>query len=33
MLWVYVRDKYIDSYSAGMDFSRQNLTSTDDPAL
>ena len=29
MLWVYGHDKYFYSYSAGIDFSRQNLTSTD----
>ena len=29
MLWVYGQYKYVDSYSAGIDFSRQNLTSTD----
>ena len=29
MLWVYDLYKYVDSYSAGIDFSRQNLTSTD----
>ena len=29
MLWVYGHYKYFYSYSAGIDFSRQNLTSTD----
>ena len=29
MLWVYDRYKYFYSYSAGIDFSGQNLTSTD----
>ena len=29
MLWVYGQQKYFHSYSAGIDFSRQNLTSTD----
>ena len=29
MLWVYGHYKYFPSYSAGIDFSRQNLTSTD----
>ena len=29
MLWVYGNYKYFYSYSAGIDFSRQNLTSTD----
>ena len=29
MLWVYGRYKYVDSDSAGIDFSRQNLTSVD----
>ena len=29
MLWVYDRLKYIYSYSVGIDFKRQNLTSTD----
>ena len=29
MLWVYSHYKYAYSYSAGSDFSRQNLTSTD----
>ena len=29
MLWVYGHYKYVYSYSAGIDFSRQNLTSTD----
>ena len=28
MLWVYDHYKYFHSYSAGIDFSRQNLTST-----
>ena len=30
MLWVYGHYKYVHSYSAGIDFSRQNLTSTDE---
>ena len=29
MLWVYSYYKYVYSYSAGIDFRRQNLTSTD----
>ena len=29
MLWVYGHNKYVYSYSAGIDFSRQNLTFTD----
>ena len=29
MLWVYGQYKYVDPYSVGIDFSRQNLTSTD----
>ena len=29
MLWVSDHYKYVDSYSAGIGFSRQNLTSTD----
>ena len=29
MLGVYGLDKYVYSYSAGIDFSRQNLTFTD----
>ena len=29
MLWVYGHYKYVYSYSTGIDFSRQNLTSTD----
>ena len=29
MLWVYDHYKYFYSYSAGIEFSRQNLTSTD----
>ena len=29
MLWVYSLYKYVYSYSAGIDISRQNLTSTD----
>ena len=29
VLWVYGHYKYVYSYSAGIDFSRQNLTSTD----
>ena len=29
MLWVYGHYKYCYSYSAGIDFRRQNLTSTD----
>ena len=29
MLWVYGEYKYLNSYSAAIDFSRQNLTSTD----
>ena len=29
MLWVYGHYKYVDSYSAAIDFSRQNLTLTD----
>ena len=29
VLWVYGHYKYVYSYSAGLDFSRQNLTSTD----
>ena len=29
MLWVYDHCKYFYSYSAGIDFSRQNLTSID----
>ena len=29
MTWVYSHYKYVCSYSAGIDFSRQNLTSTD----
>ena len=29
MLWVYVHYKYFHSYSAGIDFRRQNLTSQD----
>ena len=29
MLWVYGHYKYARSYSAGIDFRRQNLTSTD----
>ena len=28
MLWVYGHEKYVYSHSAGIDFSRQNLTST-----
>ena len=28
MVWVYDQYKYVDSYSAGIDFSRQKLTST-----
>ena len=27
MLWVYGQHKYVNSYSAGIDFRRQNLTS------
>ena len=27
MLWVYGHYKYVDSYSAGIDFRRRNLTS------
>ena len=30
MLWVYDHYKYVYSFSAGIDFRRQNLTSTDD---
>ena len=30
MLWVYGHQKYFYYYSAGIDFSRQNLTSTDE---
>ena len=30
MLWVYDHYKYFDSYSAGIDFWRQNLTSLDE---
>ena len=30
MLWVYGQHKYVNSYSAGIDFSRQNLTYTGD---
>ena len=33
MLWVYGRYKYIHSYSAGIDLSRQNLTSVGPPPL
>ena len=33
MLWVYDQHKNADSYSAGIDFTRQNLTSTDDDRL
>ena len=29
MLWVYDHYKYVYSFSAGIDFSRQNLTSID----
>ena len=29
LLWGYGHHKYFESYSAGIDFSRQNLTSTD----
>ena len=29
MLWVYSHYKYVYSYSAGIDFRRQNLTPTD----
>ena len=29
MLWVYGHSKYFYSYSPGIDFRRQNLTSTD----
>ena len=29
MLWVYDQYKYVNSYSAAIDFSRQNLTSVD----
>ena len=29
MLYVYGQYKYLDFYSAGMDFRRQNLTSKD----
>ena len=29
MLWVHDHCKYFNSYSAGTDFSRQTLTSTD----
>ena len=29
MLWVYGHQKYFYSYSAGIDFSRQSLTSVD----
>ena len=29
VLWVYDHQKYLYSYSAGIDFSRQNLTSVD----
>ena len=29
MLWVYDHYKYFNSYSAGIDFSHQNLTSTE----
>ena len=29
MLWVYEHQKYVYSYNAGIDFSRENLTSTD----
>ena len=29
MLWVYGHYKYVYSYSAGIDFTRQNLTSVD----
>ena len=29
LLWVYDPYKYVYSYSAGIDISRQNLTSTD----
>ena len=28
MLWVYGHEKYFSSYSAGIDFSRHNLTQT-----
>ena len=31
MLWVYDQYKYFYSYSAGIDFRRQILTSEDDP--
>ena len=31
MLWVYGRFKYFYPYSVGIDFRRQNQTSTDDP--
>ena len=31
MLWVYDHYKYFYSYSAGIDFSRQNLTPKVDP--
>ena len=31
MLWVYDQHKYVDSYSAGIDFSRQILTTKVDP--
>ena len=31
MLWVYGHYKYFDSFSAGIDFRRQNLTSKVDP--
>ena len=29
MLWVYGHYKYLNSYSVGIDFRRQNLTSVD----
>ena len=31
MLWVFAHYEYFNSYSAGIDFRRQNLTSTVDP--
>ena len=31
ILWVYDQYKYVYSYSAGIDFRRQNLTSKVDP--
>ena len=31
MLWIHDNYKYFQSYSAGIDFSRQNLTTKVDP--